>query len=271
MAFENRSLELSQVIDGRMIALTEALDSRAVTLSDAIDNRTSSLAKLLSQGGITLLDQLRDRGHEVSSALDMIGSRIASDITGRANEAEALLGSLSRAARRKRLDPASTRWRSRLQSALIEVGGQLEDTVERARVTLSSAGGQSLSQFDARLDEIAVVIDTRLQSLDGVIGDKGEHLIAALDKHNATFAARANVLEMALDEKSGHFNDIVGQRTREMTETLGARAKQITETIGNRSREISDSLEGHVQIIAEALDGRTPAAQRHARRPAPAS
>ncbi len=42
-----------------------------------------------------------------------------------------------------------------------------------------------------------------------MIGDKGDKLIAALDKNNASFAARANVLEMALDEKSEHFNEIV--------------------------------------------------------------
>ena len=43
----------------------------------------------------------------------------------------------------------------------------LDDTTERARVTLMGAGSQNLTQFDARLDEIAVVIDTRLQALDG--------------------------------------------------------------------------------------------------------
>src|SRR5690606_16498081 len=209
-----------------------------------------------SQGGITLLDQLRDRGHEVSSTLDMIGSKIAVDISARTHEAEGLLGNLS-----KQLDEAISiqvnAMESKLQTAMIELSGALDDTTERARVTLMGAGSQNLSQFDARLDEIAVVIDTRLQTLDGVIGDKGDRLISALEKHNASFAARANVLEMALDEKSAHFNDIVGQRTGEMTETLGQRTKQITETISNRSREISDSLEGHAQIIADALDGRT--------------
>ncbi|MEQ1900787.1 MAG: hypothetical protein ABL866_08645 [Devosia sp.] len=254
-AFENRTLELSSVIDGRLATLQEALDTRANTLSEAIENRTSSLAKLLSQGGITLLDQLRDRGHEVSTALDMIGTRIATDISARTKEAEAIVGAMS-----KQLDEGVAiqinAMESRLQTAMIELSGALDDTTERARVTLMGAGSQNLTQFDARLDEIAVVIDTRLQSLDGVIGDKGEKLIAALEKNNASFAARANVLEMALDEKSGHFNDIVNQRTREMTETLGQRTKQITDVIGNRSREISDSLEGHAQILADALDGR---------------
>ena len=110
--------------------------------------------------------------------------------------------------------------------------------------------GLEEAQFGFGLDAAGA----RLQALDGVVGDKGEKLVAALEKHNASFAARANVFEMALDEKSGHFNDIVSQRTREMIETLGQRSKQITEVIGNRSREMSDALEGHSQILADALD-----------------
>jgi hypothetical protein len=257
-AFEGRTAELSSVIDGRIQALTETLDGRGNTLAEAIENRTTSLAKLLSQGGITLLDQLRDRGNEVSTNLDAIGAKIASDISARTNEAESLLGNLS-----SKLDEATSiqinAMESKLQTAMIELSGALDETTERARVTLMGAGTQTLTQFDSHLDEISLIIDTRLQSLDGVVGDKGEKLIAALEKHNAGFTARANVLEMALDEKSGHFNDIVSQRTREMIETLGQRSKQIAEVIGNRSREISDTLEGHSQILSDALDTSTQA------------
>ncbi|MDB5561370.1 MAG: Kinesin-like protein [Hyphomicrobiales bacterium] len=255
-AFEDRTQELSSVIDGRMNSLTEAIDTRAVSLSDAIEKRTAALASVLSDGGANLLNSLRDRGHEVSGALDTIGSRMANDISGRAKDAEVLIGALSR-----QLDESVSiqinSMESRMQSAMLEVGGSFEETAERARQILSGAGTQTLSQFDTRMDEIASLIDSRLHALDGVVGDKGERLVAALDKHNASFAARANVLEMALDEKSGHFNDVVSQRTRELNETLAARTKQITDTIGNRSREISDSLEGHAQILSEALDGRT--------------
>src|SRR5690606_30114843 len=162
--------------------------------------------------------------------------RIASDITGRAREAEQLLSGLSHQLD-EQVQIQVNSMESRLQSAMIELSGALDDTTERARVTLTGAGSQNLAQFDSRLDEIASAIDGRLASLDGVIGDKGERLIAALDKNNASFAARANVLEMALDEKSEQFNEVVTQRTREMTETLGQRTKQITEAIASRSQE----------------------------------
>ncbi len=66
---------------------------------------------------------------------------------------------------------------SRLHTAMIEIGGNLDETTERARITLSGAGSQNLVQFDSRLDEIAVMIDTRLQTLDDVVGDKGEKLV----------------------------------------------------------------------------------------------
>src|SRR5690606_4204284 len=111
----------------------------------------------------------------------------------------------------------------------------------------------------ARLNEIAAILDTRLHSLDGVIGDKGDNLIARLEAQGTSFAARANVLEMALNEESGRFNDVVADRTRELNEVLGARTKAITESLTHRSRELSDSLDGHAGIIAEALDGRTKA------------
>ncbi len=254
--FETRQLELSTTIDSRMTALTEALDGRAQTISEAISDRTTTLSNLLTDGGTALLDQLRDRGQEVGSALDLIGTRISSDITGRSAEAEILLKSLSR-----QLDESVSiqlnAMDSRLQSALIEINGALEDTSERARLTISSAGAESLSLFDGRLGEISEVLDSRLSNLDGVIGDKGDKLIEALNAHGANFSTRANVLEMALDEQSGRFTETVAQRTQEMGDALAVRAQQITDTIGGRSREIVDSLQGHTEIIAEALDGRT--------------
>lgn len=268
-SLEARTNELSATIDSRMTALTEALDGRAATiagtleertqaLSSAFEQQTGALSHLLTDGGAALLEQLRERGHEVTGGLDMIGQRIAEDISSRSREAEVLLSALTR-----QLDESVSiqlnAMDSRLQSAVIEINGALDDTSERARITLATAGQDSLSQFDARLNEIAAILDTRLHTLDNVIGDKGDSLIARLEEQGTSFAARANVLEMALNEESGRFNDVVAERTREMGEVLGARTKAITESLTNRTREISDSLEGHAGVIAEALDGRTKA------------
>lgn len=264
---EARSRDLANTLDSRMDALAEALDTRAATisltldertasLSNAIGNRTEALAGLLTDGGNTLLDRLQRRGAEVSDALDSIGTRIADDISGRASQAELLLATMSR-----QLDESISiqlnAMDSRLQSAVIEINGALDDTSERARITLSTAGQESLGQFDTRLSEIASLIDERLHQLDGVIGDKGEKLVERLDAQRTSFAARANVLEMALNEESGRFNDIVAERTREMGEVLGAKTKAVTESITARTREMSDSLDNHAGVIADALDSRT--------------
>ena len=44
-----------------------------------------------------------------------------------------------------------------------------------------------------RLDEIASIIDTRVQGLENVVGDKGERLVASLEKHTESFANRHHV------------------------------------------------------------------------------
>src|SRR5690606_27505902 len=131
------------------------------------------------------------------TALAAIGGQLAGDISSRATEAELLLATVSR-----QLDESVSiqlnALDSRLQSAVIEINGALDETSEKARLTLVSAGQDSLGQFDSRLSEIASLLDEKLRALDGVVGDKGEALIARLDAQGTSFAARANVLEMAL-------------------------------------------------------------------------
>src|SRR5690606_18686731 len=197
-----------------------------------------------------------ERGDSVTAAWEMLGIRVADDISSRANQAEFLLATLTR-----QLDESVSiqlnALDSRLQSAVIEINGALDDTSERARLTLSTAGQDSLNLFDTRLTEITSLLDDKLHALDNVLGDKGEHLVARLDQQNTSFAARANVLEMALNEESGRFNDVVAERTRELNEALGAKAQASSQSLSTRTREIADSLDGHAGIIAEALDHRT--------------
>ncbi len=254
-AFEERTHELASVIDMRMNAITEALDTRAVTLNEAIEERTASISSVLRDGGGKILSDLRDRGHEVGGALDAIGLRVANEISGRASEAEATMTQLI-----DQMDEmVSTQinaMESRMQSAMLEISGSVDETSEQARQSLLGAGAQTLAQFDTRVEEVAVVIDTRLKSFDDVISEKGERLTAALDSYTNSFASRANVLELALDEKTGHFNDQISQRTREMAETITGRANLITDTIESRTKQIADSLESGNSNIAGTLDAR---------------
>ncbi|MDB5613106.1 MAG: hypothetical protein JWQ22_759, partial [Devosia sp.] len=200
-AIEQRTAALTGSFEDRTQTIAGLIEQRTGELTSALDERTASLSTLLTDGGASLLDQLRDRGHEVTGGLDMIGQRIAEDITSRSREAEVMLNALTR-----QLDESVSvqlnAMDSRLQTAVLEINGALDDTSERARITLATAGQDSLGQFDARLSEIASILDTRLHTLDGVIGDKGDTLIARLEAQGTSFAARANVLEMALNEES---------------------------------------------------------------------
>src|SRR5690606_34803525 len=142
----------------RTASLTGALESSTSSLSKAIEDKTANLSNLLSDGGITLVDLLQERGDNVTAALEMLGIRVADDITSRANQAEFLLATLTR-----QLDESVSiqlnAMDSRLQSAVIEINGALDDTSERARLTLSTAGQDSLNLFDTRLTEITSLLD----------------------------------------------------------------------------------------------------------------
>ena len=212
--FEKRTDELSSVIDMRMNAITEALDTRAVSLNEAIEERTAAISSVLRDGGGKMLSDLRDRGHEVGGALDAIGLRIANEISERAGEAETTMTRLT-GKMDETVSAKINAMQSSLHSAMLEISGSVDETSEQARLSLLEAGAQSLAQFEARVDEVSLAIDKRINSFDQLISEKGDVLADALDKYTSGFASRANVLELALDEKSGHFNDQIAQRTLE--------------------------------------------------------
>jgi len=255
-AFEERTHELASVIDMRMSGITEALDTRAVALNEAIDERTASISSVLRDGGAKILTDLRDRGHEVGGALDAIGMRISNEISGRAVEAEATLTHLT-GQMDEMISTQINSMESRMQSTILEISGAVDETSDMATKALLGAGEQSLDKLDTRMQEVAVVIDTRLKSFDEVIGEKGERLTSALDGYTTSFASRANVLELALDEKTGHFNDQISMRTRELAETIGGRANQITQTIDAKSATLNENLQDLREQLEATLDGTT--------------
>src|SRR5690606_31832352 len=157
-----RTETLTQSFEGRSREIAGLIESRTGELASTLDERTSALANLLTDGGASLLEQLRSRGEEVGTALAAIGGQLAGDISSRATEAELLLATVSR-----QLDESVSiqlnALDSRLQSAVIEINGALDETSEKARLTLVSAGQDSLGQFDSRLSEIASLLDEKLR------------------------------------------------------------------------------------------------------------
>ncbi|MCB1516349.1 MAG: hypothetical protein KDJ19_01835 [Hyphomicrobiaceae bacterium] len=252
-AFEDRTQELASVIDIRMSGITEALDSRAVALNEAIEERTASISSVLRDGGGKILSDLRDRGHEVGSAIDAIGLRIANEISGRAGEAEETLTRLT-----QQLDEmVSTQLNamdSRVQSAMLEISGAVDESAETARAQLLAAGTDSLAAFDGRVNEVAVMVDSRLSALDIIVGDKGQALTEALDRYTANFAERANLLELALDEKSGRFTDQVAERTQEMAAAIESRSGYFTQTIEATANQMTGTMESTASQFAGVVE-----------------
>ncbi|OYX02797.1 MAG: hypothetical protein B7Z15_18760, partial [Rhizobiales bacterium 32-66-8] len=133
-AIEERTLAFTTGFEDRTHSIAGLIESGADRLNAGLDERTNTLSTLLTDGGTMLLEQLRERGHAVTGGLDMIGQRIAQDISSRSQEAEVLLNALTR-----QLDESVSiqlnAMDSRLQSAVIEINGALDDTSEKARIT----------------------------------------------------------------------------------------------------------------------------------------
>src|SRR5690606_37378377 len=120
----------------------------------------------------------------VSSNIELIGTKMATDISGRAAQAEAIVGGLSRQLD-EQVSLQVNSMESRLQSALIEISAAVEDTTERARTVLSGAGSDNLATLDGRLEHITSLIDSRLSDVDAVVGEKGDRMISALETHTS--------------------------------------------------------------------------------------
>ena len=254
--FEKRTSELATVLDGRMSNLTEELDSRAISVSQVIDDKTKGLADALKDGGDSIISDLESRGYAMSGALEAIGSRIVNDIGGRATSAERTLNDIT-----DRLDETMSiklnSMDSRMQTALIEIGGAMEQTTEEARDTLVSAGSKTISQMEARVEEVSLVISSRLQEVDAVIGDKGEKIIIALNTHTTEFSSSANLLETALEEKTSRMDEVITKHQKELTGEISARTKEFAEKLGTRTQQLSDAMGSRTKEFGEVLDTRT--------------
>lgn len=266
-AFDDRSSELSSMLEERLNILTGELDSRALAMSASIDEKTEGLASVLKNGGSIIIADLESRGYAMNGALEAIGTRIVTDIGDRATTAEESLSGIT-----DRLDETMSitlnSMDSRLQSALLEINGAMGETTEQAHITISASGTETLQQINARVEEISLVIDSRLQEVDSVIGGKGERIIEALNNHTMQFSTSANLLETALVEKTTKLDEVIttkskeisGQisaRTKEFGEKLGARSQQLSDAMGTRTKEFGEVLSDRTQKLSDVLEKRT--------------
>lgn len=266
-AIETRGDSLSMVLDTGVRTISNELDSRAITFEKSIEEKTANLSEVFLQSGNHIMSGLEKRGYDVNEAISAIGTRVVEDLSARVGDVE---GSMNHIA--AKLDESMSirlnAMDSRLQSAMLEIDSTLEETTEKAGSIMSMAGRSTLSEFDSRMEEVSMIIDNRIKQLDGVVGDRGEILIEALNSHSVQFSTRANLLEEALEERAGQLNDVIqlqsGQlsntiadRTKEFAEKLGSRSQQISEIMSTRTREFGDVLADRSQKLSEAVENRT--------------
>lgn len=243
--FDARTVKLATTIEGRMDSLIAEIDGRTAVVKAAIEDKTGELAAAMTSGGEALVSDLERRGYAMSSSLEEIGTRIASDVSGHTDRAEQILTGLT-----NRLDESMSirvnAIESRFQTAIIEIGSVIEENTESARSIIAGAGDGALSSLSARVEEVSVILDTRLQAMDTVVGDKGEILISSLDRHAIEFAGRANLLETALEEK-----------TKRLDTVLETHAGAIAKSMDNRTDGLNLTLEQHGAALDATLERRT--------------
>lgn len=255
-AFDKRTGDLSAIIEGHVNTLTEELDSRAIAMSQSIDQKTTGLADALKEGGSVIITDLETRGYAMNGALEAIGTRIVTDISDRATTAERSLGEIA-----DNLDENMSiklnSMDSRLQSALLEISGAMDETTEKASTSIASAGMETLQQLGARVEEVTLIIDSRLQEVDSIVGDKGENIIEALNNHTTNFTTSANLLENALVEKTTKLDETIKTQTKELGSVIATRTKEFAEKLGTRSTQLSDAMSTRTREFGEVLGDRT--------------
>lgn len=261
--FDQRSEQLTTALEDRLNALTSELDSRSISVTQTIDEKTNALADALQHGGSVMISDLESRGYAMNGALEAIGSRIITDIDDRTTKAETNLGGIA-----DRLDENMqihlNSLDSRLHTAVLEIGGSMDETTEKAGSIITNAGVGTLQQLDTRIDEVALVIDSRLKEVDSIVGDKGEKLIEVLNNHTEHFSTTSNLLETALVEKTDKLEDVINtqsarlemsisERTSNFEETIEGRTKHLAETLTASTSSLSDSFGMHTDKFAQAI------------------
>lgn len=255
-ALDMRTMQLSDAFETRMSELTAALDTRSSAITDAIENKTLELSTTLQTGGSQLIGNLEEHGFAMSGALEAIGSRIVSDISDRSQNAERVLSSLT-----GKLDETMSvrinALESRFQSALIEISSVMDESGESARLMLRDAGSESISSLSARMEEVSVVLDARMNAMDAIIGDKGEKLITTLDGHALEFSNRANLLESALDEKTATLGSAIEDKTNLISNAIEAKTRSLNNAIDERTAAFTVTIDEKAQSLGDTLDNRS--------------
>jgi len=273
-ALNNGSEAFTGQVDNRILALTSTFEDGASTIAASVDTESAKLSSVLRATGESVLVGMSLRGEEISEQLETMSGKLSDGILGNAENAQAQLSTFS-----QRFDETlsiqSNNLESSVQSALLQIGGVLEERTDEARNLLMSAGDETVSQLTSRVDEVAVILDSRLKSMDEIVGDKGNKLIDTIDNNSRTLTANAKALEDTLNSQTNNISErlqsnasqlgaMMQQRTQELStafdqsgatfrENIDASLREVNETMESRTGQVSTMIESKVAEVNENL------------------
>jgi hypothetical protein len=267
--FNSRTDNFSTAVEARMESLVSEIDGRTEVVNAAITDRIGDLSAAIAAGRDTMISSLDAREEAMTDSLEALSGRIVNDIGGRAVHAEEVLTSLI-----DRLDESMSirvnALESSFQSAIIEIGGVIEESSETARDALVGAGSEALSSLTTRADEVTVMLDSRLGAMDSVVSEKGERLITLLDRQTTGFDERATRLETSIEERTSGLGELIDARTQNIeqvfdghlggfVQNLEERTNLIDLALSEKTAELSAVLDTHTADFGQMIESRSDA------------
>jgi len=242
--FEGRTRDLTVVLEDGLGAITNAFDARTTQISQVIDVKSSHLIASMTDhadhvsNNVNLLDslltdKLKNFGFSVQKETNQIVDILDRRARHYTESGELLYSRVLEA------EALAAQHISQIETAITDRSAGLRDVVEAGVRQISESVGNGYGRFAEALE---------LQS---------EKLGGALEKYNSGFSARADLLEIVLDEKTNNLGELSSRRSKEISETLGGHAKSFAVTIAEHTRVLSETLEQHGSFITQELEQRT--------------
>jgi len=255
-ALDMNSEKIILSLDDKLNALNEGMQNGTLNLSQSIDEKTQEMNLLLNQTGSVVVAQLETSAEIVNASLEAVGAKIVGDISNKTATAEQMISAIT-----DRVDETlSIKFNtldSRLNSSVLQIAGAVDEATENAKTTLDAAGALTLSGISSRVDEVALIVDSKLQQMDSVIGEKGEKIIVSLDSHTVAFSSSANLLEVALDEKTSLLDEKLASRTKELIDSIANQTDSLTKTIDGQSTELHSYTDNAIHSISKTMQTHT--------------
>ena len=248
--FSSENLSLS--LDKKLNALNENLKTGTVSISQTIDHKSDELRATFDRASSVVIAQFEVSAQSANGALEAVGTRIVNDIKNKTESNEQAIDRIA-----KRLDETlSIKFNtmdSRLNTSIIQIGGSIDEASDKASKILDGAGEKTLLGINSRIDEVGLILSTRMNEIDDIIGGKGEKIIISLDEHTNSFNKNTNILTHALKEKASLFNETINSRTKELSDSIENRTIKLNDILDLRTKEFESSIEHKTNELNQSI------------------